>query len=67
MDIWDEKVTASKLRPDEQYYKEMPRTKIGAYGIHALFNNSEIWYVGLTDKSLRGRTRAHTRDRHKRK
>jgi hypothetical protein len=34
-------------------------------GIYALYNNHGLYYVGLTDYSLRGRIQKHTQDHHK--
>ena len=34
-------------------------------GIYALYDNHGLYYVGLTNFSLRGRIQKHTQDRHK--
>jgi predicted GIY-YIG superfamily endonuclease len=34
-------------------------------GIYALYDNHGLYYVGLTDYSLRGRIQKHTQDHHK--
>jgi hypothetical protein len=34
-------------------------------GIYALYDDHGLYYVGLTDYSLRGRIKQHTNDRHK--
>ena len=34
-------------------------------GIYALYDNHGLYYVGLTDFSLRGRIQKHTQDHHK--
>jgi len=36
-------------------------------GIYVLYDNHGLYYVGLTNNSLRYRIRRHTKDRHKKK
>lgn len=36
-------------------------------GIYALYDNHGLYYVGLTNRSLKSRIKKHTRDRHRKK
>lgn len=46
-------------------YKEAPNSREGGSGIYILYKDEAVYYVGLTTRSIRGRLRKHTRDRHK--
>jgi predicted GIY-YIG superfamily endonuclease len=65
--VWDEKVDAQVVGVG-QYWKEMPRTGTRGCGIYVLLNgknSKKPYYVGLTNTSLRGRIRHHTKDHHR--
>jgi hypothetical protein len=62
--IWEERVPVEKLREPE-YLEQMPSSKTRGCGIYALFNGKRLYYLGLTNRSLRWRIRKHTRDSHK--
>jgi len=44
-------------------YKSISETMKGKAGIYALYDGDELYYVGLA-RSLRGRIRKHTKDKH---
>ena len=46
--------------------KSISETMKGKAGIYALYDGEELYYVGLA-RSLRGRIKKHTRDKHSRK
>ena len=41
------------------------KTRPNGGGLYALHDNYGLYYVGLTTKSIRGRLRQHTKDRHR--
>ena len=51
---------------DWKSYKEALGSKKKGHGIYVLYKGDEIYYVGLSKRSLRGRLKSHAlRDRHK--
>ncbi|MEK7846941.1 MAG: GIY-YIG nuclease family protein, partial [Nitrospinota bacterium] len=47
-------------------YKEALGTNQRGTGMYILYNDNEVYYIGLSKRSLRGRLRKHaTKDRHK--
>jgi len=47
-------------------YKSALGSRKRGQGIYALYNNSRIYYIGLSKRSIRGRLRRHAlKDRHK--
>lgn len=47
-------------------YKEVLGSKQRGRGIYILYKGNEVYYIGLSKRSLRGRIRKHaTKDRHK--
>ncbi len=72
MKIKEKKSDRSKLikkhleHKDWKSYKEALGTKQRGRGIYILYNGDEVYYIGLSKRSLRGRLRRHaTKDRHK--
>jgi len=52
--VWNDKV-----------YDSLPGSKDRGTGIYVLYNGKKIYYIRLSYKSLRGRLKQHTKDRHK--
>src|SRR2546427_12402277 len=46
-------------------FKTVPHSKTKGSGVYALYDNYGLYYVGLSNRSIRSRLRAHTRDKHK--
>jgi len=63
---WDERVDVAKLK-DPHYWRGMPRKGTRGCGIYVLFDSKGLYYVGLTDTSLRRRIEKHTKNEHKEK
>ena len=49
----------------EDGFKDVPHSRMKGSGIYALYNNYGLYYVGLSNSSLRSRIRAHARGRRK--
>ena len=54
---------------DNSVFDNVPNSKSRpkGRGIYVLYDNHGLYYVGLTNNSLRYRIRRHTKDRHKKK
>ncbi len=51
---------------DWKFYKDALGTKQRGRGIYVLYKGQQIYYIGLSKRSLRGRLRRHAiKDRHK--
>ena len=48
-------------------FDEIPNRRMKGSGVYALYDNYGLYYIGLTNRSLRSRIRRHTIDRHKNK
>ena len=51
----------------EKGFSSVPNSRMKGSGIYALYDDYGLYYVGLSNRSLRSRIRRHTRDRHKNK
>ena len=66
--VWDKKEFIERddadFRPN---HTDIPnsRSKPKGCGIYALYDDHGLYYVGLTDYSLRARIEKHTKNRHK--
>jgi len=50
---------------DYSSLKDVPDSKVKGRGIYALYNDHGLYYIGLTNRSIRSRLRRHTKNRHK--
>jgi hypothetical protein len=60
--LQDEKVPASKLA-EREYRSRIPNSKTRGWGVYALFDGPKLYYIGLSNTSIRSRLKRHTRDR----
>lgn len=69
--IWDhdEFIEYYWKNPAPHVFADIPnhKSKPKGRGIYALYDNFGLYYVGLTNRSLRGRIRRHTTDKHRKK
>ena len=47
--------------PREAGFKDVPHSRMKGSGIYALYNNYGLYYIGLSNSSLRARIRTHSR------
>ena len=45
--------------------KDVPGSRKKGSGIYALYNPYGLYYIGLSNSSIRSRIRSHTKDRHR--
>jgi len=50
-----------------KFINSAPNSKNEGSGVYILYKDEKVHYVGLTTRSIRGRLRSHTKDRHKNK
>lgn len=50
---------------ESDFWSKMARSQTNGCGVYILFNQDDVYYIGLTKKSLRSRIKNHTNDKHK--